>query len=217
MSRRNYRQHCGVAVALDALGDRWTLLIVRDLSLGPQRYTDLLKSLDGIGTDVLAERLRRLQTLGAVQKDTHDPPFVSTTYRLTERGDLLAPALSALSAFGMSMLDDPLETESRHDLGWALLSVAGQYSGDADDTSYEFRTPQGTFHIEIAEGSAIARRGPTLQPPSVVLTADDAMLIAGVVTGYIDLDQLVERDAIRLGGTADAIAEIKRLFLSHAS
>ena len=109
MSRRNYGQHCGAAAALDAIGDRWTLLIVRDLLLGPLRYTDLLNSLKGIGTDALADRLRRLEQLGAVTKKAHDPPYVSITYQLTERGELLGPAVKALAEFGMALLDDPIE------------------------------------------------------------------------------------------------------------
>ena len=212
MSRRNYGQHCGTAAALDAIGDRWTLLIVRDLLLGPLRYTDLLNSLKGIGTDALAERLQRLQQLGAVTKRSHDPPYASTTYELTERGELLAPAITALAEFGMALLDDPIETEARHYLGWALLTIAARYAGDPIDAHFEFRTGQGTFHIELAGATAVARRGPASKPPDVVLEADDALLIAGVLTGYVELDQLIENDMIHVEGTANAVKQIRRLF-----
>ena len=211
MTRRNYGQHCGTAAALDAIGDRWTLLIVRDLLLGPMRYTDLLSSLKGIGTDALADRLQRLRQLGAITKETHPPPYASTTYQLTDRGELLVPAITALAEFGTALLDDPVETEARHYLGWALLGVAARYSGDPIDVCFEFRTGQGIFHIELARGAAIARRGPALRPPDVVLEADDALLIAGVLTGYVELDQLVEHDMIHTEDTANAVQQIQRL------
>ena len=211
MSRRNYDQHCGAAAALDAIGDRWTLLIVRDLLLGPLRYTDLLNSLKGIGTDALADRLRRLEQLGAVTKKAHDPPYVSITYQLTERGELLAPAIKALAEFGMALLDDPIETRARHYLGWALLTIAARYSGEPIDADFEFRTGQGTFHIHLAGGTAVARRGPAPNPPSVVLEADDALLIAGVLFGHVELDQLIEQDMIRAEGTAHDVEQMQRL------
>lgn len=211
MSARSYGQYCGAAAALDALGDRWTLLIVRDLLLGPLRYTDLFNSLDGIGTDALAERLRRLQQLEAVEKKTHDPPFASTTYELTERGERLAPAIAALAEFGLPLLDDPVETDSRHYVGWVLALVASRYSGAGEDVCYEFRTGQGTFHIELAEGSARAHRGPPPRWPLVVLEAEDALNIAAVVTGYLELDELVDRGRVRVEGTAAAVRQMQRL------
>ena len=86
MAKRGYNQFCAAARALDLLGERWTLLLIRDLLTGPKRYTDLLNGLPGIGTNLLAGRLKELESAGVVQRRELPPPAASTVYELTERG-----------------------------------------------------------------------------------------------------------------------------------
>jgi DNA-binding HxlR family transcriptional regulator len=105
--RRGYGQYCAVAGALDVVGERWTLLIVRDLFLGPKRYTDLRAGLPGIATDLLTARLRTLQAAGLVRRRTLPKPAPATVYELTDRGRLLGPALGALAQVGFAFLDEP--------------------------------------------------------------------------------------------------------------
>src|SRR5581483_10847231 len=111
-TRRSYNQYCGVARALDVVGERWTLLIVRDLLLGPRRYKDLLEGLPGIGTNLLADRLRELEKRGIVKRSVLPPPAGSAVYELTELGTDLGPAVLALGAWGARLLPPaPREAE----------------------------------------------------------------------------------------------------------
>src|SRR5262245_63048394 len=106
---RSYRQYCAVARGLDVVGERWTLLIVRDLLVGPKRYTDLLDGLPGIGTNLLAARLRELEQGGVVRRTVLPPPAGSTVYELTEVGRALEPVVMALGRWGVRFLDNPRE------------------------------------------------------------------------------------------------------------
>jgi DNA-binding HxlR family transcriptional regulator len=98
--KRSYGDPCGIARALDAVGDRWALLVVRELLLGPKRFTDLRAGLPGAATDVLTQRLRELTDVGVVERATLPPPGAATVYRLTGRGRELEPVLLALGRWG---------------------------------------------------------------------------------------------------------------------
>ena len=97
---RSYGEFCAVARALDVIGDRWTLLIVRELLLRPCRYTDLRDGLPGIATNLLAERLRELEAANVVEREDPEPPVATTLYRLTERGEQLRPVIQQLLRWG---------------------------------------------------------------------------------------------------------------------
>src|SRR6266498_5348038 len=102
--RKMYEQYCPVARTLDVVGERWTLLIVRDLLMGPKRYTDLRAGLPGIATDILTARLRRLEDAGFVRRRELPPPAPATIYELTETGNRLKPAILALGQVGLATL-----------------------------------------------------------------------------------------------------------------
>ena len=102
---RTYGQYCALAKALDVLGDRWTLLIVRELMLaGPRRYTDLRNGLPGIATNLLSERLRELEAAGVVEREEAPPPVATTLFALTERGHALEPVLDAIGDWGVPIM-----------------------------------------------------------------------------------------------------------------
>src|ERR687888_24922 len=103
-ARRSYGQYCTLARALDVIGERWTLLVVRDLVLGPKRFTDLLEGLPGIGRNLLAARLRHLEAEGIVRRTTLPPPAASRVYELTEEGYDLMLATTPLAAWGARRL-----------------------------------------------------------------------------------------------------------------
>lgn len=126
--RRSYHQHCGLARALDVVGERWTLLIIRDLLLGPRRYTDLLRSLDGITTNLLAERLGHLVAEGLVEQAELAPPGRAQVYRLTAAGAELEPVVMELTRWGWRYMARPRRGD-RFDPGWALLSMKRRYAG----------------------------------------------------------------------------------------
>jgi DNA-binding HxlR family transcriptional regulator len=122
---KSYGQLCPLARALDVVGDRWAILVVRELSLGPRRYSDLAAGLPGIGTNVLATRLAELQGAGVVAKRTLPPPTPATVYELTESGWALRPALDALRAWGAAHGRPPADGDALRP-GWLLLRVAGR-------------------------------------------------------------------------------------------
>ena len=112
--KRSYKQFCGVAKALDIVGERWTLLIVRNLLLGPQRYSDLQRDLAGITTNVLAQRLQEMQAHGLIEKN-------AAAYRLTPSGAALEPAIHALGSWGFGHMASPARGDYR---SFAFLAVA---------------------------------------------------------------------------------------------
>lgn len=111
MGQKSYQQYCGIAAALDRVGDRWTLLILRELSFGEQRFTDLRAALRGIASNLLAERLRDLVRDGLVEQHELPAPAARTVYALTPQGERIRPVLATLATFGLPFLDDPIEGE----------------------------------------------------------------------------------------------------------
>src|SRR5436190_24385522 len=104
--RRSYDQYCSAARALDAVGDRWSLLIVRELLGGPRRYTDLHADLPGVSTDILATRLKQLEAEGLVVRRKLERPANATVYQLTERGLTLRHVIDALGVWGLDALGE---------------------------------------------------------------------------------------------------------------
>ena len=151
--RRGYGQYCAVASALDVVGERWTLLIVRDLFLGPKRYTDLRAGLPGIATDLLTARLRTLEGAGLVQRRTLPRPAPASVYELTERGRLLGPALRALAQVGFTFLDDP-DDDTHMPPDRLVIALRAAYDAAA------VAEHRATYQLELAgESFAIAVRG----------------------------------------------------------
>jgi len=158
-SRRNYRQFCGLARALDRVGERWTLLIVRNLLLGPKRYSDLLERLPGLTTNLLAARLREMERLGLVVKRQSPPPLRATLYELGPHGRALEPTLMELARWGARFMDRPGKDDT-FDIGWALLSLKRRYRGeralvaafDVDDRSFELVFD--ARYLAVTEGAA---------------------------------------------------------------
>src|SRR5437868_11469069 len=120
---RSYNQFCAVAKSLDIIGNRWTLLIVRELLLrGPSRYTDLRDGLPGIATNLLADRLRELEEEGLVAREEAPPPIATTLFRLTPRGEALRPVIERLILWGapLMMAPAPKDVVRSSGIGFAL-------------------------------------------------------------------------------------------------
>src|ERR687885_258457 len=127
--RRGYGQYCAVAKALDLVGDRWTLLIIRELLLrGPCRYTDLRQGLPGIATNLLADRLREIEEAGVVRRGPAPPPVASTLFHLTSRGEELAPVVRALGRWGAPLMRER-RTEDAFRSHWLAMPL-GLYLSD---------------------------------------------------------------------------------------
>src|SRR5690349_3482885 len=119
MPRRSYDQYCGLARALDVLGERWTLLIIRNLLLGPQRYSELLRGLPGITTNLLAKRLQEMEKAGLIESTSGD---TTSAYRLTPEGQALEPAIHALGRWGWSRMSTP-RSRDRRSIEWLLVAL----------------------------------------------------------------------------------------------
>jgi len=150
VAKRSYQQHCGLAAALDAVGERWTLLIVRDLAPGPRRFTDLFEGLPGIATDMLAERLRTLEVVGVVEKVDLRHPAPARLYRLTERGKELARISGDLARWGLPLLAGGPSRSSRRNPAWALQMLARSFRGGAPDGEYRWSVDDHDFTIVVA-------------------------------------------------------------------
>jgi DNA-binding HxlR family transcriptional regulator len=187
MDRKTYGQYCGVATALDILGERWMLLVVRELLLGPARYSDLKARLGGIGTDLLAARLKRLEDEGLATKVPVPPPGAGEAYELTDDGRTLAPVIRALSSWGRTRLPDRTTTDWRFDLGWGLLSACSDAGPFTFQATVGLRAGADAYVVTMDEGDCSVTRAPT-SGSDVELVADEAMPLLGLLTGVIALD-----------------------------
>src|SRR5262249_15009290 len=141
---KRYDQYCPVAHALGLVGERWVLLIVRELLHGPQRYTDLTANLPGIGTNILSSRLKDLEAWGIVAKRRLPPPAGSRVYELTDYGNALKPVIRELALWGIRSLGPP----SLEDL------PAPHWLEDALDTVFAPVAPAGSFEFRVGENVA---------------------------------------------------------------
>jgi DNA-binding HxlR family transcriptional regulator len=180
--RKTYDQYCPVAHALDLVGDRWALLVVRELMRGPQRYTDLVEHLPGIGTNILAARLRDLESGGIVAKRRLPPPAASRVYELTEYGLGLKPALRELAIWGARSLGPPAEELFP---GWLVNALDTVLAPIAPPGRFEFRI--GGEVAAIVDGEA--HDGP-IDDPDVVVEGDPAGLY------YLFVDRRLDRMSI---------------------
>jgi DNA-binding HxlR family transcriptional regulator len=161
--RKGYDQYCPVAHALDLVGDRWALLVVRELMHGPKRYTDLAEHLPGIGTNILAARLRDLEACGIVAKRRLPPPAASRVYELTEYGRELRTVMRALALWGARSLGPPTADDELFP-GWLSNAVDTVLAPLAPPGRFEFRV--GDEVASLVDGEA--HEGPVEQPDVVV-------------------------------------------------
>jgi DNA-binding HxlR family transcriptional regulator len=167
--KRTYGDRCGVARALDLVGERWALLVVRELLLGPKRFTDLRAGLPHVSPDVLAQRLRELEAAGIVRRGKLPPPAGSRIYELTERGMELEPVILELGRFGSVAPFPPGEAEIGVDaLAIALKSLFAPSATDGLPATYELRLGEDRFHAEIAGGRFEIARGAAQAPDATI-------------------------------------------------
>jgi DNA-binding HxlR family transcriptional regulator len=197
---KRYEQYCPVARSLDVLGERWTLLVVRDLLMGPRRYTDLRDALPGIATDLLTARLRTLEEAGYVQRRKLPRPALVTVYELTDSGRRLGRVVLELARLGIERLgppaaDDDIDTDA------LVLSLRASFTpdvhGDAE-ASYQLDLDDEPFTVTVRDGRAETRRG----------QADDAQLaiktssrtLARLLCGGIGPDEMTATGELELTG-----------------
>jgi DNA-binding HxlR family transcriptional regulator len=178
MTSRSYDQFCGIARALDLVGERWALLVIRDLVLGPKRFTDLRRGLPGIGTNVLAARLKELERAGVVQRRTLPPPAASAVYELTDYGRELEGPLLALGRWGAKSLDRPDAGESLRS-EWLAVALKAFFRPEAASdlqATLELRFEDGTFLARIDRGSLVVEPDPSNGADLVVTTEVETLI-----------------------------------------
>jgi DNA-binding HxlR family transcriptional regulator/putative sterol carrier protein len=210
---RSYQQFCPAARALDVVGERWSLLVIRDLLTGPKRYTDLQAGLPGIGPNVLADRLRSLEGAGLIAKRRLPPPAASTVYELTELGSGLRPVLTALFGWGLQLVGAPA-TDDAIKASWWLPAIeasihAGSIPTDLDDT-YELRIGDEVITIDATSGDIQIREGPAERPDAIVRTDHETFSLLG--RGRISPLQAIEAGKMTVEGDPVAAERLGVLF-----
>jgi len=185
---KRYAQACAIARALDVVGERWSLLLVRELILGPRRYRDLATGLPGIPSNVLAARLKDLQAAGVITRRTLPAPTDVTVYELTGAGRALQPALSELLDWGLRYGPEPSQDDEGQP-GWALLAAAGRATALPDGQTCELRVGPEGFYLSSDAGKLTVRRWPAPDGDAVVTMSADTLysLVTGqtTVTGAV--------------------------------
>lgn len=152
--RRSYDQHCAAARALDLVGDRWTLLVVRELLAGPRRYTDLHADLPGVSTDMLAGRLKDMESAELVTRRRLPPPTSAFVYELTPRGRELLPVLRTLAAWGASDLGEPRPTDAVR-AHWYAIPLLGALA-ELGEGVVQVTLDEGEFHVRVGGDGAVS-------------------------------------------------------------
>jgi DNA-binding HxlR family transcriptional regulator/putative sterol carrier protein len=212
VSRRSYRQYCAMARALDVLGERWTLLIVRELLTGPKRFKDLLDGLPGIGTNLLAGRLKELEGEGLLRRTTLPPPAGSAVYELTGRGRDLEPVLMGLARWGVDLLGQPRPGEAFKP-AWAAQAMKATFRPEAARwvrETYEFRVGEDVFHVRVDDGVSEPEYGPGWEPDLILKTDPDTFL--ELVSGRIEASDAIEAGRLDVEGDAEALARAGEIF-----
>jgi DNA-binding HxlR family transcriptional regulator len=210
-SKRTYGDRCGIARALDLVGERWALLVVRELLLGPKRFTDLRSGLPHVSPDVLAQRLRELEESGIVRRGKLPPPAGSRIYELTERGRQLEPVVLELGRFGSVAPFPPGEAQIGVDaLAIALKTLFAPSATDGLPATYELRLGEDRFRVQIAGGRFdIARRG----APDADATIDaDPGALATVLWHGGKLSAARRTGDIAIAGSEEAAKRLLAMF-----
>lgn len=201
MRKREYDQSCSLACALDRIGERWSLLIVRELSLGPLRFSDLVRNVGGAPTDVLTKRLRDLESHGIVSRRELSPPATGTAYELTDVGWALERPMLELGRWGMHFerVDDVVDLAPTS-LPNAIRVIA-QPPAEARST-IGLRTGGQDYWLRVEGGWIAAGRGEA-EDPDVILIGDPAAVLAALVAGE------AAEDRIEIEGDRDALEQLR--------
>ena len=191
---KTYGQFCSVAKALDVVGDRWTLLILRELLLqGPCRYTDLAHGLPGIASNLLSDRLRMLEESGLVRREAAPPPVATTLFQLTERGQATAPIVAALARWGIDYVEVPPTAEDEFRPYWFPYSVSAflrdRPTGAAPAT-VQLITPIGSWVIDVTGTEPEVRNG--VAGSSDLVLNGHPQLVNRLLSGASTLEEVVD-------------------------
>ncbi|MCZ4125862.1 winged helix-turn-helix transcriptional regulator [Streptomyces sp. H39-S7] len=213
MEQRTYNQYCATARTLDIVGERWTLLLIRELLTGPKRFGDLQASLRGLGTGLLAARLKHLEREGLAHKITLPAPARTPAYALTEAGEELGPAILELARWGLKWSMGQRRPSETFHPGWAMLGLRACFDPAAATglhAVYEFRIDAEVFHARVDDGLLEVLQGPA-QHPDVTLTLDQETFLR-LTSQDLTLMEAIDIGAASASGDRKALRKLSGLF-----
>ncbi len=211
MATRTYGQYCGLARAAEILGERWGLLIVRDLLVAPKRFTDLQRGLPGIPTSVLAARLKELEGAGVVQRRVLPRPERSIVYELTAYGRELEDVLVRFGRWGAKSLGDPRADEiiTADSMVVALRSTFRSEAAQGVRATFELRLGEIVLNARVAGGEVEVRTGPA---PAADLSIEAGPQLRALMAGEITPREALRKGVVRLSGDRDLLASFAKIF-----
>jgi len=206
MTTRSYNQYCGLAYALDIVGERWTILIIRELMAGPRRFTDLMAGLPGISTNLLSERLKSLEQQGILIRRVLPPPAGSTVYELTSLGQELETTLLELGKWGSRFVPPAANGANLLNVGSYALTLKtffrSEQAQEVDET-YELRIENEVLQVQIKAGEIDVRQGVTRTTDVIFQT--DMPTYLGLLQRRIQPDEAISGGLIRIEGDPCAL------------
>jgi len=210
-TKRTYGEGCAAAHALDLVGERWALLVVRELVLGPKRFTDLRTGIRGASPNVLAQRLRELEQAGVVRRRKLPPPAGSWVYELTEWGSELEPVITQLGRWGSRSPLRPCEAGMSIDaVILALRTMFDPHAADELSASYELRLGENRFRAAVRDGRFELARGHADDPDATIET--DPGTLAALVFEARPLSEALRSGDVAIEGDRSAVTHFLRLF-----
>jgi DNA-binding HxlR family transcriptional regulator/putative sterol carrier protein len=211
MSRRSYGQYCGIAYALETVGERWALLLIRDLILGPKRFTDLRRGLPRIPSNVLSARLKELEKAGVIRRKLLPRPSTGIVYELTEYGRGLEDIVLRLGLWGASSLGEP-RPEDTVNVDSLMLALRATFRAEeARDlkAGYELRLGEIVIHARVDRGMLEVAEGP-LADADLVIETD--LTLRALMSGELSPSEAVESGKVRLTGKPELLDRFVEVF-----
>jgi DNA-binding HxlR family transcriptional regulator len=212
MTIRSYNQYCGLAYALDIVGERWTLLIIRELVAGPRRFKDLLDGLPGVSTNLLAERLKSLAEQGILLQRTLPPPAGSTVYELTPLGRSLEPILLELGKWGSQFVPPSCQDAHLLRLGSYALTFKTFFRPQAAqgiDEIYELHIGHEILQVQVKDGELAVQQGQALKPDVVVHT--DMPTLMQLLPGQLQPQAAIAQGRVCIEGDDSALDRLLQM------
>lgn len=200
MVARTYGQYCGVARALELVGERWALLVVRDLLLGPKRFGELRQGLPRIPSNILSARLKELEQGGIIQRSVLPLPATGVVYELTEHGRALDPILVALGGWGVAALGPPRDDDwmNADSLGLALRDSFRPSAARGVDATFEVHLGESVAHAYVHDATVEVVRGPA-ESPDLIIDAD--LTLGRLIAGDLDAHRALATGRVAITGT----------------
>ena len=206
MSHRSYNQYCGLAYALDIVGERWTILIIRELIAGPRRFTDLMAGLPSISTNLLSERLKSLEQQDILSRRVLPPPAGSTVYELTPLGQALERSLLELGKWGSQFVPPSADRATLLNVGSYALTLKTFFrpeQAQGVNETYELHIDNEVMQVQIEAGEIHVRQGES-RPADVVFQTDMPTYL-GLLQRQIQPDEAISGNLIRIEGDPGAL------------